>query len=51
MGFSGLSMPDHARRRCDPADGGSVHEHDRVGWGNFHGFRAGPRLQVCTPFN
>ena len=19
-------------------------------WGNFHGFCAGPRLQVCTPF-
>ena len=29
-GFSGLSMPDHTRRRCDHADGGSVHEHDRV---------------------
>ena len=33
VGFSGLSMPDHARRRCDHADGGSVHEHDRVGVG------------------
>ena len=33
MGFSGLPMPDHARRRCDHADGGSVHEHDRVGVG------------------
>ena len=33
MGFSGLSMPDHARRRCDDADGGFVHEHDRVGVG------------------
>ena len=33
MGFSGLSMPDHVRRRCDHADGGSVHEHDRVGVG------------------
>ena len=31
VGFSGLSMPDHSRRRCDHADGGSVHEHDRVG--------------------
>ena len=29
VGFSGLSMPDHARRRC----GGSVHEYDRVGVG------------------
>ena len=33
VGFSGLSMLDHARRRCDHADGGSVHEHDRVGVG------------------
>ena len=33
VGFSGLSMPDHSRRRCDHADGGSVHEHDRVGVG------------------
>ena len=24
-------MPDHSRRRCDHAYGGSVHEHDRVG--------------------
>ena len=33
VGFSGLSMLDHARRRCDHADGGSVHDHDRVGVG------------------
>ena len=33
VGFSGLSMPDHSRRRCDHADGGSVHEQDRVGVG------------------
>ena len=33
VGFSGLPMPDHARRRCDHADGSSVHEHDRVGVG------------------
>ena len=33
VGFSGLSMPDHSRRRCDHADWGSVHEHDRVGVG------------------
>ena len=33
-GFSGISLPDHTRRRCDHADGGfSVHEHDRVGVG------------------
>ena len=33
--FSGFSMPDHFRRRCDHADGSSVHEHDRVGVGWF----------------
>ena len=33
VGFSGLFMPDHAMRRNDHADGGSVHEHDRVGVG------------------
>ena len=33
VGFSGLPMPDHVGRRCDHADGGSVHEHDRVGVG------------------
>ena len=33
VGYSGLSMPDHARRRNDHADGGSVHEHGRVGVG------------------
>ena len=31
VGFSDLSMPDHTRRRCDHAYGGSVHEHDRLG--------------------
>ena len=31
--FSDLSMPDHSRRRCDHAEGGSVREHDRVGVG------------------
>ena len=29
-GFSGSSLPDHTRRRCDHAYGGSVHEHDRI---------------------
>ena len=33
VGFSGISMPDHSRRRCDHADGSSVHKHDRVGVG------------------
>ena len=33
VGFSDLSMPDHSRRRCDHAVGGSVHKHDRVGVG------------------
>ena len=33
VGFSGISMPDHTRRRCDHAYGGSVHEHDRIGVG------------------
>ena len=38
LGFSDLSMPDHARRRCDHAVWGSVHEHDRVGGlGDFPG--------------
>ena len=32
-GFSGSSLPDHTRRRCDHAYGGSVHEHDRIGVG------------------
>ena len=32
-GCSHFGMPDHSRRRCDHADGGSVHEHDRVGVG------------------
>ena len=31
--FSDHSMPDHSRRRCDHAVGGSVHEQDRVGVG------------------
>ena len=30
VGFSGISLPDRTRRRRDHADGGSVHEHDRV---------------------
>ena len=29
----------------------SMKEGEREGWGNFPGFCAGPRLQVCTPFN
>ena len=33
MGFLDLTMPDHTRRRCDPAVWDSVHEHDRVGVG------------------
>ena len=33
VGFSDLSVPDHSRRRCDHAVGGSVQEHDRVGVG------------------
>ena len=32
-GFSGSSLPDHTRRRCGHAYGGSVHEHDRIGVG------------------
>ena len=32
-GFSGSSLPDHTRRRCDHAYGGSVQEHDRIGVG------------------
>ena len=31
--FSGISLPDHTRRRCDHAVGCSVYEHDRVGIG------------------
>ena len=50
VGFSGIFLLDHARRRCDHADGGFVHEHDRVGGRvKFPGICAGPRLQVCTP--
>ena len=33
LGFSGISMPDHTRRRCDHAYGSSVPEHDRIGVG------------------
>ena len=33
VGFSGISLPDHTRRRCDHAYGGSVHEHGRIGAG------------------
>ena len=33
IGFSGLSMPDHTRRRCDHAFGGTAPAHDRVGVG------------------
>ena len=50
VGFSGIPMPDHTRRRCDHAFGSSVPEHDRIGVGKFPGSGAGPRLQVCTPF-
>ena len=32
-GFPGSSLPDHTRRRCDHAYGGSVHQHDRIGVG------------------
>ena len=51
VGFSGLSMPDRARRRCDHADGALFMSMTEWVWGNFAGFCAGPRLQVCTPFN
>ena len=33
VGFSGSSLPDHTRRRCDHAYGGSAQEHDRTGVG------------------
>ena len=33
VGFSGISMPDHTRRRCDHAYGGTVPAHDRIGVG------------------
>ena len=33
VGISGSSPPDHTRRRCDHAYGGSVQEHDRTGVG------------------
>ena len=29
-GYSGVSMPDHSRRRCDQAIGGSAPVHDRM---------------------
>ena len=29
--FSGISMPDHTRRRCDHAYGRTVPAHDRIG--------------------
>ena len=31
VGFSGISMPDHTRRRCDHAYGRTVFAHDRIG--------------------
>ena len=43
-GFSGISMPDHTRRRCDQAYDGSTPNQNRTG------DCAGPRLQDCTPF-
>ena len=33
VGFSGISMPDHTRRRCDHAYGGTTPAHDRIGVG------------------
>ena len=30
-GFSGISMPDHTRRRCDHAFGCTAPAHDRIG--------------------
>ena len=30
VGFSGISMPDHTRRRCDHAYGRTVPAHDRI---------------------
>ena len=51
VSFSGISLLDHTRRRCDHADGSfSVHQHDRVGGRVIPWDCAGPRLQVCTPF-
>ena len=32
-GFSGISMPDHTRRRCDRAFWGTAPVHDRIGVG------------------
>ena len=32
-GYSGVSMPDHSRRRCDQTFGGSAPVHDRMGSG------------------
>ena len=33
VGFSGISMPDHTRRRCDHAYGRTAPAHDRIGVG------------------
>ena len=33
VGFSGISMPDHTRRRCDHAFGDTAPAHDRIGVG------------------
>ena len=33
VGFSGISMPDHTRRRCDHAHGGTTPAHDKIGVG------------------
>ena len=41
VGFSGITMPDHTRRRCDQAYEGSTPAQNRIGWGNS--------LGVCRP--
>ena len=37
MGFSGIVMPDHTRRRCDQAYEGSTPAQNRIGVGLFPG--------------
>ena len=49
-GFSGISMPDHTRRRCDHTFEITAPAHDRIGWSNSPENCAGSRLQVSTPF-
>ena len=45
--FQVLHCPDHTRRRCDHAYGGSAQEHDRTGVGvDSLGCHADPRLRL-----